>query len=81
MALVDAIATVSYPHGLRNAYKQDYGTKDCFMRHFLLPNVSNIKAFNAVVAKVNNKGCKKSKNRRKLWTCVDCFLSGGYFDG
>ena len=36
MALLDATATVSYPHRLRNAYKQDYGTKGCFMSHSLL---------------------------------------------
>lgn len=34
MALVDATATVRYAQGLHNAYKYDYGTKDCFARHF-----------------------------------------------
>lgn len=35
MAPLDATATVSYAHGLRNAYKKDYGTKDCFRGIFI----------------------------------------------
>ena len=68
MALLDATATVSYPHSLRNAYKQDYGTEDCFTRHFLLtvPMSANIKAFNANVVNVNGKGCKKAKTEERL---------------
>ena len=34
MALVDATATVRYALYLRNTYKQDYGTNECFARQF-----------------------------------------------
>ena len=66
MALVDATATVSYAHGLRNAYKKDYATKDCVMRHFLLANVSKIKASNADVANVNSKVCKDARTEERF---------------
>ena len=65
MALVDATITVSYPHGLRNAYKQDYGTKDTFMRHFIF-DVSRVKAFNAGVVNVNSQGCKKARTAERF---------------
>ena len=50
-----------------NAYKQDYGTKDCFARHVLKVSMSEkITAFNADVVNLNSKVCKKA-SKKKYW--------------